>query len=478
MTIRHASRVSLALVLTACLTGATTPQEEAEPRPNIVLLMADDMGWGDWSWGQSAGVARPGDPVHSALETPNLDRLAASGVTFERFYAAAPVCSPTRGSCLTGRHPLRYGIRGANSGHLLESEHTLAELLDEAGYATGFFGKWHLGTFTTTGRDSNRGGREGQVEHFNPPGRHGFDEWFATEAKVPTYNPMIHPETREPYGTAYWRTDGERETENLEGDDSRVIMDRALPFVRAAAEGQQPFLSVIWFHTPHLPVVASREDVALYEQVEAQVPGQDLNELRQYFGCLTALDREVGRLLETLDELGQRENTVIWFASDNGPEGKAKAPGSNGGLRGRKRALYEGGVRVPGIVSWPARLPAARRASTPGVTSDILPTLVDWLELTPPEALLDGVSLVEHLEDDTPRGRTPIGFMTARSAAWVDGRWKLVGKLESTWDDSEVSQWELYDLLEDPAESHDLAADQPERCEAMAAAWRAWRSTF
>ena len=377
--------------------------------------MADDMGWADWGWGASAGASRTGDPVHPHLETPHLDRLAASGVTFERFYAAAPVCSPTRGSVLTGRHPRRYGIRGANSGHLLESEVTLAELLKDAGYATGFFGKWHLGTFTTTEKDSNRGGREKHAQHFSPPGRHGFDEWFATEAKVPTHDPMVHPDTGEPYGTAYWRTDGSKETENLDGDDSRVIVDRALPFVRACAEEQRPFLAVVWFHAPHLPVVAGEEDLARYAHVESRPAGRQTAETRSYLACLSALDREVGRIVDALDELGLRDDTIVWFMSDNGPEGKDDAAGSTGGLRGRKRALYEGGVRVPGIVSWPARLAARTRAATPAVTSDILPTVAEWVGLPAPDLRLDGASLAGRLTPGPAAVRPPIGFWPART---------------------------------------------------------------
>ena len=236
--------------------------------PNIVLCMADDLGWGD--------VGFNGNEV---IQTPHLDAMAAAGLKFNRFYSAAPVCSPTRGSCLTGRHPFRYGIPGANSGHMKQQEFTLPELLKEHGYATGHFGKWHLGTFTTTEKDSNRGGPKNK-QHYSIPTQHGYDTFFCTEAKVPTWDPMIRPQgnnsrtwwdpVTDPsketyYGTAYWSEQG-KVTEDLRGDDSRVIMDRAIPFIRSAVERKHPFFAVVWFHAPHLPVVAGPEYTKLYTE--------------------------------------------------------------------------------------------------------------------------------------------------------------------------------------------------------------------
>ncbi|MHC4499432.1 MAG: sulfatase-like hydrolase/transferase, partial [Planctomycetota bacterium] len=150
-------------------------------RPNVVLVMTDDQGWGD--------VGYNGHPV---LKTPNLDQMAEEGIRFERFYSGAPVCSPTRGSCLTGRHPFRYGIYHANVGHMKKDEITLAEVLKMQGCATGHFGKWHLGTLTKTVKESNRGGKRGAA-HYSPPWENGFDECFSTEAKVPTWDPMVRP---------------------------------------------------------------------------------------------------------------------------------------------------------------------------------------------------------------------------------------------------------------------------------------------
>jgi len=162
------------------LTAPGTGQDRAEP-PNVVLLMTDDQGWGDVKYNG-----------HESLQTPNLDAMAASSLRFERFYAAAPVCSPTRGSCMTGRHPFRYGVFGANAGHMRAEEVTIAEALRASGFTTGHFGKWHLGTLTKKGRDSNRGGAR-NLQHYAPPWDHGFDVCFSTEAKVPTFDPMTTP---------------------------------------------------------------------------------------------------------------------------------------------------------------------------------------------------------------------------------------------------------------------------------------------
>ncbi|MHC5004360.1 MAG: sulfatase family protein [Planctomycetota bacterium] len=411
----------------------------AAVRPNVILVMADDLGWGD--------VAYNGHPV---LRTPHLDALAASGVVLDRFYAQSPVCSPTRASCLTGRHPYRAGITGANTGHLPQDAVTLTAVLAARGYRTGHFGKWHLGTLTTEIVESNRGGPRGAA-HYAPPWEREFDACFSTEAKVPTWNPMEHPQSGAAYGTHYWTGPGVRATGGLEGDDSRIIMDRAAPFVRSAAADGVPFFAVIWFHTPHLPVLAGPEHRALYE-------GEPL-ERQHYFGAITAMDEQIGRLIALLDEAGARGDTLIWFCSDNGPEGvreTVRRPGSTGGLRGRKRSLHEGGIRVPGIVSWPAGLAGERKTAVPCSTSDMLPTIADALGAADAlsDVALDGRSALPVLRGERERRGRAIGFVAGRQAAWIGDRWKLI-----TTDRG--ATWTLYDLAVDPVESIDLAAAQP-----------------
>lgn len=445
-------------------------------RPNIVLMMADDLGWGDTGYN--------GHPV---LKTPNLDAMAAAGLRCTRFYAAAPVCSPTRGSCLTGRHPFRYGVTYANAGHLRAGEVTLAELLRGRGYATGHFGKWHLGTLTTTVLEANRGGPRG-AKHFSPPWRNGFARCFSTESKVPTWDPMLKPRGARrtwweplsdsaetlPYGTHYW-ADGRVVEDDLRGDDSRLIMDRALPFIRDAVKRERPFFAVIWFHAPHLPVVAGPKYTRLYPNASDYA--------RHYYGCVTALDEQVGRLRAELRALGVAENTLLTFCSDNGPEGRAgKAPGSTGGLRGRKRDLFEGGVRVPGLIEWPAKIPPGSTTDVPATTSDYLPTILEVLGATlPDDRPIDGVSLAPLFAGEMRERPEPIAFESRKMVALVGNRYKLIGSVAALEGKRPAKPKQaalmLFDLAADPGERRDLAGEHPEVVRRMAEQLRAWRAS-
>ena len=445
--------------------GVAAGGTEVTPRPNVILCMSDDQGWGDTGYNG-----------HPFLKTPHLDKMASEGIRFSRWYAGAPVCSPTRGSAITGRHPYRYGIPGANSGHMLPEEITLAEALKTQGYTAGHFGKWHLGTLTTTIKDSNRG-KPGDAKHYSPPWDNGFDVCFSTEAKVPTWDPMKKPGSDEPYGTHYFDTDGSVATENLEGDDSRVVMDRAVPFIRQAAARGKPFLAVIWFHTPYLPVVAGPKYRAMYEDIEAADP--------DYHGCITAMDDQVGRLRAELDQLGVAKNTMLWFCADNGPEGAdGKAPGSAGGLRGRKRSLFEGGVRVPGILVWPDRVVQPRMVDAPCSTLDYFPTVLEVLgfRMKGQPTPVDGVNLLPLIEGKTDVRPQPIGFQSGGQSALIDNRYKIIrgGKERgkggpNTPKGMRPDGYVLFDIVEDPGEATDLAADKPDIVEAMKKALEDWQ---
>ena len=443
--------------------------------PNIILVMTDDQGWGDVGYNG-----------HPHLLTPNLDEMAAQGVRFDRFYAAAPVCSPTRGSCLTGRHPYRYGIHNANTGHLPEHEFNLAAYLQERGYRTGHFGKWHLGTLTTSERDSNRGGPK-HAAHFAPPWQRGFEVCFSTEAKVPTYNPLITPpkvargtgnkKEGSPYGTAYWTESGNKVSagdgdsgvtaEELSGDDSELIMNQALKFVRASAQQQQPFFTIVWFHAPHYPVLAGDKHKQLYRQ-----DGSNFSEFEQnYYGALTSVDEQVGRLRSELRKLGIADDTMLWFCSDNGPEGQVgESPETAAHLRGRKRDLLEGGVRVPGIMEWPARYPKPQIVSVPSSTLDYVPTVLAALEQSV-EREFDGINLLPVLDGVQKLRGKPIGMESSKQAAWIDDRWKLHTAQAHRPD----AKYQLYDLLNDPGESEDVGAEHAEVAKKMKAELDAWR---
>ncbi len=456
-------------IFAGCLAGLASVAGWAQaqtPRPNIVLIMADDLGWGD--------VGYNGNTV---IRTPHLDRMAAEGARFDRFYAAAPVCSPTRASCLTGRHPFRSGVFGANTGMLRAEEVTIAEVLKAEGYATGHFGKWHLGTFTSTMRDSNRGGPD-NPQLVNPPTRHGFDTYFSTEAKVPTWDPMKRParfdeslgESRrfgwralqasqpaEVYGTSYWSPDG-RVSDDLEGCDSRLIMDHAVEFIRDARDSGKPFLAVIWFHAPHLPCVAGPEYAAMYEDHDFK--------MQQFAGCITALDEQVGRLRKTLSDLQIDQNTMVCFTSDNGPENGT--PGSTGGLRDRKRSLHEGGIRVPGLVVWPAVVRKPIIITAPCVTSDYLPTVLNALgkDIDKHPLPLDGASLLPLLRGETKTMRRRIAFVSGRQMALMGPALKLYGR--GNQPDA------LFDITVDKTERNDLSAAAANRLSALQSELDAW----
>ena len=435
--------------------------------PNVILCMADDQGWGDTGYNG-----------HPFLQTPHLDAMSRSGLRFDRFYSGAPVCSPTRGSALTGRHPYRYGIPTANAGHVRDEEITLAEALKKQGYTTGHFGKWHLGTLTNDQEDGRRGGR--RPEHYAPPWEHGFDESFSAEVQMPTWDPMVD----QAFPSKYWTGPGQYATENLDGDDSRVIMDRAIPFIRQAVAESKPFFAVIWFHTPHSPVLAGPEHRAMYA-------GFSEGE-QHYYGCVTALDEQVGRLRTELRQLGVHHDTMLWYCSDNGPEGMTPQArnnrGSSGGLRGRKRSLFEGGVRVPGILEWPSRVPGHRTIAIPCSTSDYFPTVMAALGLEMPSdgRPMDGVSLLPLIDGNMIKRESRIAFQCpdggerAKRARWGSPDHALIGdryKFLSYLDESRAGDDMLFDLAVDPGERHNLVEDLPEIAASMKRELQDWNAS-
>jgi arylsulfatase A-like enzyme len=459
---------SSTLVLPAFLYG----KEISATKPNIILCMTDDQGWGDTGYN--------GHPV---LKTPNLDQMAKEGIRFERFYSGAPVCSPTRGSCLTGRHPFRYGVYHANKGHMKKEEITLAEILKMRGYTTGHFGKWHLGTMSKTVKESNRGGPRG-APHYSPPWENGFDECFSTEAKVPTWDPMVKPAGQKnkkwwnsiepsapikPYNTHYWTGPKQMARDNLSGDDSRIIIDRVIGFIEKTAAKSRSFFTVIWFHAPHWPVVTGPKYRDMY-------PGQS-QFAQNHFGSITAMDEQIGRLRKKLRKLGIADNTMLWFCSDNGPEGDVQGPkggmGSSGLLRGRKRSLYEGGVRVPGLLVWPEKITKPHAARMPCSTSDYFPTVLDVLGYELPEAQsrpYDGVSLLPLIEGNMSERPRPIGFESENQVSLTDNRYKI-------YSNDKGRTFELYDLQNDPGETKNIAKEEPEILGNMKKTLDTWRAS-
>ncbi len=391
--------------------------------------MADDMGWG-----------QTGYYGHPALKTPHLDAMAAAGLRFDRFYAGAPNCSPTRATVLTGRTNDRTGV--ADHGHALRrQERTISRALDEAGYATGHFGKWHLNGLRGPGVPVLAAD-----EH--APGAFGFDEWLSV--------------------TNFFERDPLMSRNGLfaqmEGDSSEVIVDEALEFIARQAQQDRPFFVVIWYGTPHSPWIASDADRA---------PFADLDENSQHhYGELVAMDRSVGALRAGLRQLQVERNTLVWFTSDNGGLPRIK-PGTVGNLRGFKGSLYEGGIRVPAVIEWPEGIPQPRVTPFPAVTMDIFPTVAAVAGLEDAAALQpqDGMNLEPLFKRELERRDKPIAFRHTRRVALIDNELKIVAN------DRENRVYEVFDVANDPSETRDLAAERPEDATRLREAVDAWEAS-
>lgn len=335
-------------------------------RPNIVLMMADDQGWGDVGYNK-----------HPFVLTPELDAMANDGFIFDRFYAAAPVCSPTRASVMTGRNPIRTKV--TNHGRYMRPhEQTIAETLKDAGYVTGIFGKVHLGS--------------GQPESPCNPSGMGFDEW-SIGLNFFDNNPYLSRN-----GTIEHRT----------GKGSVLAMDDALAFLEQHSQGPDPIFTVVWFPSPHDPHQEIPDGPSLY----------DNKKNAGYYREITLLDQQIGRMRRGLKNMQISENTIVWYCSDNGGLVEATSGG-----RKRKGSIYEGGLRVPGIIEWPAR-ELKGRTSVPAWTCDIYPTLLAMAKVhhrAPHQ--LDGVDISEIIAGKVDRRPKPMGF------------WHLFEPGQATWSD-------------------------------------------
>lgn len=459
-------------------------------RPNIVLVMADDLGWGD--------VAFNGNPK---VHTPALDQLVQDGVTLDRFYVA-PVCSPTRGAVMTGRNANRYGTIWAGRVPLPRGEETVGDVLQAAHYRTGFFGKWHLGTLTPE-NDEGFPGPKLPPEAYSAPWHHGFEVCFASESAFPNYNPLVWDEDWNLTTTAksankyimdrplvygegtltgkplprwpfnFWLGEHRPAPGPIAGDTSELIMDPALNFITESVQKNEPFLAVVWFVAPHTPVAAGPEARAAY----SHLPMRE----QHWFGAITALDTQVGRLRNKLRQLGVEKDTIVWFCSDNGPSWVHEL-NSAGPFRGQKGDVYEGGIHVPAVVVWPnGGLDGGRHVAAPIGAVDILPTLAAVANTAPVKKLpLDGENVLPLLQGtatarqgrlfyDYPRREGSEGWQPGqvRQSAVIDGPWKLVSV------DSRQS-FQLYNLAQDIGEKTDLAAQQPEISQRLQQALSVW----
>ncbi|MAI30383.1 MAG: N-acetylgalactosamine 6-sulfate sulfatase [Planctomycetaceae bacterium TMED240] len=438
-----------------------------DERPNVVIVMADDHGYGD-----------TGYTGHPFVQTPNLDAMADEGVVFNRFYASAPVCSPTRASVMTGRHPFRTNV--PNHGHYMRPhETTIAEALKDAGYVTGHFGKWHIGSV--------------QPDSPTSPGGAGFDEWLSG----------LNFFDNDPYLSR------NGSYEQIKGAGTVISMDATIDFLTRHHLGDQPMFAVTWFPSPHDPqeeLPDLPQASTLYNDQNTKKPG--------YFREITLLDQQVGRLQQTLTDLGIRDNTFFLYCSDNG----GLVPASSGG-RAKKGSIYEGGLRVPAILQWPAKYKAAQ-IDTPAFSSDLYPTLINVGRAKVKHQMpLDGIDLAAVISGEQTT-RPGMGFwhgfrdgqgtwsdriikalMEAKMAgkpnphperilknvnefpdfesldsrghaAWNAWPWKL-HRIESRGNVT----YELYHLKDDPMETKDLSKQDPERVRELKTALESWQQS-
>jgi arylsulfatase A-like enzyme len=463
-------------------------------RPNIILLMGDDHGWDETGYNG-----------HPHLQTPVLDEMAATGLRLDRFYSAHPSCSPTRGSVMTGRHPVRYGTFAPNCS-MRGEEITIAHLLSKVGYACGHFGKWHLGPVKAASPTS--------------PGAMGFDEWLSHDNFF-ELNPTLSRNGGPP--------------ERIEGESSEILIRETIAFLKKSRQANKPFFAVVWFGSPHEPYSGLEKDLALYDNLPEEYakkkfrltsnetgrpttrPLRDV--LRERYAEITAMDRSIGQLREWLKKENLKDNTILWYCGDNGTPGDGIITSP---FRGQKGNLYEGGIRVPGVIEWPARIQKPNASAVNSVTSDMLPTICSLTGVSSPERPLDGIDLTPlidgkmserpgsigfwishagrgrprkpYIEPELQRGTTPLVKMMGNirtrnfsnvhyseitdddfggSRVWLGNRYKLI--VQNRKDGEPKSQ--LYDVREDPAETKDFAETKPEVAAAMQAELREWQQS-
>lgn len=363
--------------------GLTLPAMAAEQDlPNVILMMGDDHGWEETGYNG-----------HPYVRTPVLDEMASQGLRLNRFYAAHPSCSPTRGSFLTGRHPNRYGTF-APGWSIRPQEITIAHILKKAGYHCGHFGKWHVGPV--------------KAESPTNPGAMGFDEWLSHDNFF-ELNPHLS------------RNGGDPQV--FEGESSAILVDETIKFIGRTREKGKPFCAVVWFGSPHEPFSGLPEDLALYDHLPEKYPERLVsltsNEtgkptrrpigdvLRERYAEITAMDRAIGTLRDYLASSGLRENTIVFYCGDNGTPscGVLNSP-----HRGAKATMYQGGILVPGVLEWPARIPSPRTTNVSACTSDLLPTLCSIVGQPLPDRPLDGIDLLPVIDGKLTARPEPIFF--------------------------------------------------------------------
>ncbi len=449
------------VVVFCCLTaliGFTNEPVAADQRPNVVVILCDDLGYGDL-----------GVNGHPHIRTEHIDRLAREGIRFTNFYSAAPVCSPSRVGLMTGRSPNRAGVYdwipasteprpdAREQVHLRRSELTLPQLLQQAGYATCMAGKWHCNS-QFNGPDQPQ------------PGDAGFDHWLATQNNAgPSHeNPVNYVRNGQPVG-------------KTEGFSCQIAVDEAVNWLetRRASNPEQPFFVYLPFHEPHEPVASPPDLVEKYRPVTIH------EDQAQFFANVHNVDLAVGRFLDALQRLNVRENTLIVFSSDNGPETLkryktgGRSWGRTGILRGMKLHTHDGGFHVAGIMNWPAGIQPGQVVHESASSLDLLPTACELAGVAvPADRPLDGISLAPLLRTgQMPQRSRPLVWAYYNSAndtrvAMRHGSWKVLARLnggdlprfENLTPErlekvrmAELTDFEIYRVTTDPGETLNLA---------------------
>jgi arylsulfatase A len=445
----------LVAVCALCLLVACTADEtsDSEPTsPNFLVILVDDLGYGDL-----------GSFGSTVIQTPNIDGLASEGLLLTDFYASAPMCSPSRAGLLTGRVPYRYGVYDwippGHDMHLPASEVTIASLLREAGYATAIHGKWHLN------------GKFNSPEQPQPDDQ-GFDYWFAVQYSQPHLDPKDFVRNGVPVETV--------------GYAAQIVADDAVRWLRESRGNGKPFFQFVNFLEPHEPIMSPPELVSQYAEHGIKA---------EYYANVTNLDEAIGRILTALDELDLADDTLVLFTSDNGPAQYTpdgyfnKSHGSAGPLQGYKRHMFEGGIRVPAVVRWPGHTRAGETSSEPLSNVDILPTLAAIAGVsTPDDRVIDGSDMTPVFRGESIDRSVPLHWhfydpwggpqSVLRQGDWMIGASWDVGDFhpfKAYYDmaeaaiiqNSKLAEFELYNLVDDIHQDHNLAEEYPARVEAM-----------
>lgn len=460
---------AVSIVGTAAAALLSSGESVQRDRPNIIFILADDMGFGDM-----------GCAGHPYVKTPNLDRLAREGTMYTDFYVHSAVCAPSRTAFMTGQFPVRNNVHHIYSTPEFNRRHgtpdfldphsfTVADLMKEAGYITGHIGKWHLC------------GKSGPT-----PDEYGFDFWL-----------ISHDGNASSLYQERWETTEHRITQS-----SHWIMQDGIDFIEQHRDDENPFYLNLWTLVPHAPLNPTPEELAVYSGLQAdpndfsswmkryaQKAPDFSSQMKVFCASMTSLDSAIGRLLDYLDDTGLAENTLIIFSSDNGPEDYQVGPaanagvGSSGEFRGRKRSAYLGGMRVPCIVRWPLKMPGGWISPEVWSAVDLLPTLAGIIgEPLPAQIRVDGEDLCELLAADGAGRQKPLFWewkyevfgnqdYLAPQLAMLEGRW---------WAgcNPDGSRLELFDLETDAAQTNNVKDRFPEVAARMKGALLAWKKTM